>query len=116
MIIKTEWYSLLAHVEGQDILFDICGYMAEECVRFGWARCLLGLTGYFIQYTSPQTPFRPWPKKGALCCVRTIMNYSPDGYVPLLPQSNRYIVEVTVTPHVSSSSYVGYRNITCPPL
>lgn len=53
VIITEEWYSLFAHVEGRDVLFDICRYMAEGCVRFRCFMCLLDLIGYFIRYSSP---------------------------------------------------------------
>jgi len=33
-----------------------------------------------------QALFQPWPKRGSLWCVITIINYSPDGYVSLLPR------------------------------
>ena len=50
MIIMTKWYSLLAHPEGWDVLFDIYEYVTKISNWLGRVGYSFILSGYFIWY------------------------------------------------------------------
>lgn len=77
-------------------------------------RCPLILTKFLSGILAPKPFLVLAKKKGFMLRARMVTIYFSRGYVPKMARCNGYIMDVIVTSHVSSTTYIGYRKPSAP--